>query len=146
MERTLHLEYYATEHLALRAWGGNGAVQLLRADPRRFALLLERLEPRDLTTIDALDACVLLDLLLLHCRLKLSFMAATPLVHNENHLPFELLTAMVPHPERELCLVSSTNKASSLNLTSTAGAFLLRPSRFTFVLARSMRGVFSIPL
>ncbi|HET6987613.1 MAG TPA: aminoglycoside phosphotransferase family protein [Kribbella sp.] len=46
-----------TEHLALRAWGGNGAVQLLRADPRRFALLLERLESRDLTTIDALEAC-----------------------------------------------------------------------------------------
>ncbi|WP_433167421.1 aminoglycoside phosphotransferase family protein [Kribbella sp. CA-247076] len=48
-----------TEHLALRDWGGNGAVQLLRADPRRFALLLERLEPRDLTTVDALDACEL---------------------------------------------------------------------------------------
>jgi streptomycin 6-kinase len=46
-----------TEHLALRTWAGNGAVQLLRADPRRFALLLERLESRDLTTIDALDAC-----------------------------------------------------------------------------------------
>jgi streptomycin 6-kinase len=46
-----------TEHLALRTWAGNGVVQLLRADPRRFALLLERLEPRDLTTIDALDAC-----------------------------------------------------------------------------------------
>ncbi len=46
-----------TEHLALRAWGGNGAVLLLRADPRRFALLLERLEPRDLTTIDAIEAC-----------------------------------------------------------------------------------------
>ncbi|MEJ1110709.1 MULTISPECIES: aminoglycoside phosphotransferase family protein [unclassified Kribbella] len=46
-----------TEHLALRDWGGNGAVQLLRADPRRFALLLERLEPRDLSTIDAIEAC-----------------------------------------------------------------------------------------
>jgi len=46
-----------TEHLALRAWAGNGAVQLLRADPRRFAMLLERLEPRDLTTVDAVDAC-----------------------------------------------------------------------------------------
>lgn len=46
-----------TEHLALRTWAGDGAVQLLRADPRRFALLLERLESRDLTTIDALDAC-----------------------------------------------------------------------------------------
>jgi streptomycin 6-kinase len=46
-----------TEHLALRTWDGNGAVRLLRADPRRFALLLERLEPRDLTTIDAIAAC-----------------------------------------------------------------------------------------
>lgn len=51
-----HLEA-ETEHLALRTWSGSGAVQLLRADPRRFALLLERLESRDLTTIDALDAC-----------------------------------------------------------------------------------------
>ncbi|MFK4086407.1 aminoglycoside phosphotransferase family protein [Kribbella sp. NPDC020789] len=48
-----------TEHLALRDWAGNGAVQLLRADPRRFAMLLERLEPRDLTTIPVLDACEL---------------------------------------------------------------------------------------
>ncbi|MFB6718594.1 aminoglycoside phosphotransferase family protein [Kribbella sp. NPDC056345] len=48
-----------TEHLALRDWAGNGAVQLLRADPRRFALLLERLESRDLTTLPVLDACEL---------------------------------------------------------------------------------------
>ncbi|MFI5730889.1 aminoglycoside phosphotransferase family protein [Kribbella sp. NPDC051587] len=48
-----------TEHLALRDWAGNGAVQLLRADPRRFALLLERLEPRDLTSLPVLDACEL---------------------------------------------------------------------------------------
>ncbi|WP_405057307.1 aminoglycoside phosphotransferase family protein [Kribbella sp. NBC_01505] len=46
-----------TEHLALRDWAGDGAVQLLRADPRRFALLLERLEPRDLTSVDVLEAC-----------------------------------------------------------------------------------------
>jgi len=31
------------EHLALQRWQGNGAVTLLRADPRRHALLLERL-------------------------------------------------------------------------------------------------------
>ncbi len=31
-----------TEHLALRIWDGNGAIRLLRADPRRFAMLLER--------------------------------------------------------------------------------------------------------
>jgi streptomycin 6-kinase len=28
------------EHLVLRRWGGNGAVRLLRADPRKHALLL----------------------------------------------------------------------------------------------------------
>lgn len=37
------------EHLALRAWGGRCAVQLLRADPRRSVLLLERLTTEDLT-------------------------------------------------------------------------------------------------
>ncbi len=36
------------EHLALRQWDGDGAVRLLRADPRRRALLLERLSTRDL--------------------------------------------------------------------------------------------------
>ncbi len=45
------------EHLALRDWAGHGAVQLLRADPRRFAMLLERLESRDLTSIDVYEAC-----------------------------------------------------------------------------------------
>lgn len=37
------------EHLALRAWDGRGAVRLLRADPRRSVLLLERLTTQDLT-------------------------------------------------------------------------------------------------
>ena len=47
-----------TEHLALRAWQGNGAVELWRADPRRFALLLERARPdRDLHAIDVRAAC-----------------------------------------------------------------------------------------
>ena len=45
------------EHLALRAWDGDGAVRLLRADPRRRALLLERLEARDLTEEWDLAAC-----------------------------------------------------------------------------------------
>ncbi|MFX4285154.1 aminoglycoside phosphotransferase family protein [Janibacter sp. G349] len=36
------------EHLALRAWDGRGAVRLLRADPRRSVLLLERLTTEDL--------------------------------------------------------------------------------------------------
>ncbi len=47
-----------TEHLALRAWKGDGAVELWRADPRRFALLLERARPdRDLHDIGVLEAC-----------------------------------------------------------------------------------------
>jgi streptomycin 6-kinase len=45
-----------TEHLALRIWDGNGAIRLLRADPRRFALLLERALPQDLTGLDAIEA------------------------------------------------------------------------------------------
>ena len=36
----------AHEHLALRAWAGDGAVRLLRADPRRGVLLLESADGR----------------------------------------------------------------------------------------------------
>lgn len=44
------------EHLALQHWQGRGAVELVRADPRRRALLLERLhEP--LTEVDPIEAC-----------------------------------------------------------------------------------------
>ena len=35
------------EHIALRRWDGDGAVRLLRADPHRRALLLERQGPRN---------------------------------------------------------------------------------------------------
>jgi streptomycin 6-kinase len=45
------------EHLALRRWGGNGAVRLLRADPHRRALLLERLGDDDLTRLTDVEAC-----------------------------------------------------------------------------------------
>ncbi len=46
-----------TEHLALRYWAGDGAVRLLRADPRRFALLLERADGlRDLRTLRVREA------------------------------------------------------------------------------------------
>ena len=45
------------EHLALRFWSGQGAVKLLRADPHRSALLLERLSRQDLTSIPVIDAC-----------------------------------------------------------------------------------------
>ena len=46
------------EHLALRYWAGHGAVRLLAADPPRWALLLERLDPdRDLNAEPIFDAC-----------------------------------------------------------------------------------------
>ena len=45
------------EHLALQHWGGRGAVRLLRADPHRRALLLERLHPEDLTDRWDVEAC-----------------------------------------------------------------------------------------
>lgn len=45
------------EHLALQRLKGDGAVELLRADPHRFALLLERLHPEDLTDLWDVEAC-----------------------------------------------------------------------------------------
>lgn len=45
------------EHLALQHWHGDGAVLLLRADPRRMALLLERLSYADLTDLWDIEAC-----------------------------------------------------------------------------------------
>jgi streptomycin 6-kinase len=45
------------EALALQRLGGAGAVRLLRADPQRGALLLERLRATDLDTLPVLDAC-----------------------------------------------------------------------------------------
>jgi streptomycin 6-kinase len=45
------------EALALQHWHGNGTVLLYRADPRRWAMLLERLLSRDLTTVPVLEAC-----------------------------------------------------------------------------------------
>lgn len=45
------------EHLALQHWGGRGAVRLLRADPRRRALVLERLHHEDLAEAWDVEAC-----------------------------------------------------------------------------------------
>lgn len=45
------------EHLALRRWGGDGAVRLLSAEPHRRAMLLERLHTRDLNTVGDIEAC-----------------------------------------------------------------------------------------
>lgn len=45
------------EALALQHWHGAGAVELLRADPHRWALLLERAGPADLDVLDDVAAC-----------------------------------------------------------------------------------------
>jgi streptomycin 6-kinase len=45
------------EALALQRWHGAGAVLLLRADPHRRALLLERLHPETLTELWDVEAC-----------------------------------------------------------------------------------------
>ncbi len=45
------------EHLVLRRWGGDGAVRLLRADPHRRALLLERLRAKTLNNLADVEAC-----------------------------------------------------------------------------------------
>jgi streptomycin 6-kinase len=47
----------ATESLALQTWNGHGAARLYRADPTRFAILLERLHPRDLSRVEIDTAC-----------------------------------------------------------------------------------------
>lgn len=53
------------EHLALRAWGGRGAVGLLAAYPSEGALLLERLDPAaDLTGPPVDEACATIGALL----------------------------------------------------------------------------------
>jgi len=45
------------EGLALQRWGGRGAVRMVRADPGRRALLLERLHPTDLSELWDIEAC-----------------------------------------------------------------------------------------
>lgn len=58
----------ATEALALQAWNGHGAVRLLRADPARFAMLLERLHTRDLMKTEIDEACEVIGDLLVALR------------------------------------------------------------------------------
>ena len=58
LKLTMPHEEAEHEHLALQAWHGNGTVRLLRADPRRWALLLERLHAEDdLGALWDVEAC-----------------------------------------------------------------------------------------
>ncbi len=45
------------EILGLQTWGGDAVVRLLRGDPRRGAMVLERAGPEDLRAVDDLEAC-----------------------------------------------------------------------------------------
>lgn len=45
------------EHLALRRWGGDGAIRLLSADPPHRALLLERAHAETLDKLPDIEAC-----------------------------------------------------------------------------------------
>lgn len=45
------------EALVLRHWDGRGAVRMIRADPARRAMLLERLHPTDLRDVWDIEAC-----------------------------------------------------------------------------------------
>ncbi|MFC7676112.1 aminoglycoside phosphotransferase family protein [Mycolicibacterium sp. GCM10028919] len=64
------------EHLALRRWAGTAAVRLLRADPHRRALLLERAHPTDLRDSWDIEACEIVAAL--YPRLHLSPMPQLP--------------------------------------------------------------------
>jgi streptomycin 6-kinase len=50
-------EESALEHLALQRWAGRGAVRLLRANPHRRAMLLDRIGPADLRARPDVEAC-----------------------------------------------------------------------------------------
>lgn len=63
-------------HLVLRRWGGNGAARLLRADPRRGAMLVERLTGGGLDTLGDIDACEVVALL--YRRLRVPAMPQLP--------------------------------------------------------------------
>ncbi|PRC43973.1 aminoglycoside resistance protein [Mycobacterium sp. ITM-2017-0098] len=45
------------EHLALRRWGGAAAVRLLGADPPARTILVERLHPQNLLSLNDTEAC-----------------------------------------------------------------------------------------
>ena len=89
------------EHLVLRRWGGDGAARLLRADPHRRTLVLERLGPRRLDAIPDVQACEIVAEL--YRRLHVPAMPQLPSLtsHVEQWiLDFEALPRNAPIPHR----------------------------------------------
>ena len=95
------------EALALQLWGGRGTVRLLRADPGRRALLLERLHQRDLASVDDLAACEIVAGLYRHLHLPAPPQLRTVTSYVERWVAaLETLPRSAPIPRRlvEQCL------------------------------------------
>ena len=95
------------EALALQLWGGRGTVRLLRADPGRRALLLERLHQRDLASVDDTAACEIVAGLYRHLHLPAPPQLRTVTSYVERWVAaLETLPRSAPIPRRlvEQCL------------------------------------------
>jgi streptomycin 6-kinase len=123
------------EHLVLRQWGGNGAVRLLRADPRRRALLLERLHSQDLGTLPDIEACKVVAGLYrrLHIRAMPQLPTLTSLLGQWAD-DFESLPRSAPIPHRlvEQAIAWSRDLAAD---SATAGSVLHGNLHYANVLA-----------
>ncbi len=108
------------EHLVLRQWGGAGAVRLLRADPYRRALLLERAYPQSLGSRSDIDACEVVAGL--YQRLHVPAMPQLPSVTAQLVVwtqDFEALSRNAPIPHR---LVEQAITLSRDLMTDVAGS------------------------
>jgi len=89
------------EHLALRRWGGAGAVRLLRADPHRHALLLERLSTQNLDALWDVEACEVVAALYRHVHVPpLPQLRSLATVVEQWVSDFEVLPRSAPIPHR----------------------------------------------
>ena len=89
------------EHLALRRWGGVGAVRLMRADPHRHALLLERLSTQNLDALWDVEACEVVAALYRHVHVPpLPQLRSLATVVEQWVSDFEVLPRSAPIPHR----------------------------------------------
>jgi streptomycin 6-kinase len=88
-------------HLVLRRWAGDGAARLLRADPPRGAVLVERLRAESLETVPDGDACEIVASLYrrLHVPAMPQLRALTSQVEQWS-TDFETLPRSAPIPHR----------------------------------------------
>lgn len=108
------------EHLVLRRWAGDGAVRLLRADPHRRAVLLERLRPQNLDTVPDDEACEIIARLYrrVHVPALPQLRTLTSYVEHWTH-DFEALPRSAPIPHR---LVEQAITLSRDLTTDSAGS------------------------